>query len=163
MSEAPLQFYFDFISPYAYLAWKAVGALAARHGRVVEPAPILFAALLNAHGQKGPAEIAPKRVYIFKHTSRLAAQAGLPLAPPPTHPFNPLLSLRVASLPLPPGPRHALIDALFDAAWGGQGGVETPEQVTAAAARAGLDGAALVAQASSPEGKARLREQTERA
>lgn len=163
MTGSPLRFYFDFISPYAYLAWKAIGPLAARHGRPLEPVPILFAALLNTHGQKGPAEIPPKRAYTYKHTFRMAALAGLPLVPPPAHPFNPLLSLRVASLPLPEAARASLIDALYDAAWGGRGGVESPDQVAAAASRAGLDGASLIAQASAPEAKARLREQTERA
>lgn len=158
-----LTFYFDFISPYAYLAWKAIGPLAARHQMTLRPVPILFAALLNAHGHKGPAEIPPKRIYTFKHTFRMARLAGLPLVPPPSHPFNPLLALRVASLPMADEARFPLIDALYDAAWGGLGGVETPERVAASAARAGLDGASLVAQASTPEAKERVRVQTEKA
>ena len=71
-SPAPLQLYFDFISPYAYLAWTQVHALAARHGRPVQPVPVLFAALLDANGQKGPAEIPRKRVWVFKDTLRHA-------------------------------------------------------------------------------------------
>jgi hypothetical protein len=63
----PLLFYFDFLSPYAYLAWCEIHNLAARHQREVVPIPVLLAALLRAHGQRGPAEIAPKREYIFKH------------------------------------------------------------------------------------------------
>lgn len=158
MPGAPLVFYFDFISPYAYVAWHEAGALAERHGRALDVAPILFAALLDAHGHKGPAEIPAKRLYTFKDAYRKAHRAGLPaLRPPPTHPFNPLLALRVASLPMDEGERRRLVDALFASAWADGHGVETPEAVAAAAARAGLDGAALVRAASEPSAKEHLR------
>src|SRR5215468_8820411 len=90
--------HFDFLSPYAYLAWCALPALAERYGQTIRPVPTLLAALL-AHGQtRGPAEIPAKRVYVFKDTLRSAALMGVPLSPPPSHPFNPLLALRVAGL-----------------------------------------------------------------
>jgi 2-hydroxychromene-2-carboxylate isomerase len=161
--SAPIRFLFDFISPYAYLAWTQIHALAERHGRVVEPVPILFAALLDAHGHKGPAEIPPKRIYIFKDVVRTAHVLGVPLAPPPTHPFNPLLALRAASLPLGDAGRRALIDELFRAAWGGGAGVDDPGKVARAATTAGLDGDAIVEAAQGPEAKARLRAQTDAA
>jgi len=67
-----ITFYFDFLSPYAYIAWTQIQPLALRHGRRVEPAPVLLAGLLNAHGQKGPAEIPAKRAYVFKDVLRKA-------------------------------------------------------------------------------------------
>jgi 2-hydroxychromene-2-carboxylate isomerase len=155
-----IHFLFDFISPYAYIAWTQVHALAARHGCSVEPVPILFAALLDAHGHKGPAEIPPKRVYVFKHVLRTAHRLGLPLTPPPGHPFNPLLALRVASLPMSGPTRRELIDRLFAATWGGGPGVEDPAVVARLASEAGLDGAAAVEEAGTAESKARLRGQT---
>src|ERR1700722_4526563 len=112
-----ITFYFDFISPYAYLAWTQVHALASRHDCEVVPKPILFAALLDANGQKGPAEIPNKRIYTFKDVVRSAARLGVPLAAPASHPFNPLLALRVASAELDARRRRALIDALFAATW----------------------------------------------
>ena len=154
---------FDFISPYAYLAWTQIHAVAERHRASVEPVPVLFAALLNAHGQKGPAEIPAKRVYVFKDVLRHAHRLGIPLTPPPTHPFNPLLSLRAASLDLPADRRRALIDALYRATWGGGGGVEGAAAVAAQARSVGLDGEEIVAMASTEASKARLRRQTEEA
>ena len=112
-----LVFYFDFISPYSYLAWTQIHDLAARHQRVVDPVPVLFAALLDHHGQKGPAEIPPKRLYMFKHVLRLASELGVELSVPAAHPFNPLLSLRVASLEMPADDRRRVIDALYRAVW----------------------------------------------
>jgi 2-hydroxychromene-2-carboxylate isomerase len=160
---AALTYVFDFISPYAYLGWHGIHALAQRHGRQVEPVPVLFAALLDALGSKGPAEIPPKRVYIFKHVLRLAHRIGVPLQPPPAHPFNPLLALRVAGLPLASEDRRRVIDVLFEATWGGGQGVDTPQKVSDVLTAAGFDGAAMVHEASSEPAKARLRQQTDAA
>jgi 2-hydroxychromene-2-carboxylate isomerase len=156
----PIRFHFDFLSPYAYIAWTQIHALAERHGRAVEPVPVVLAALL-AHGQtKGPAEIPAKRVWVYKDTVRTAHLLGLPFGPPPTHPFNPLLALRAVAI-APADHQRAFIDALFAEAWGGGQGVDTAEKVQAIADRVGLDGAALVAGAQAPEAKDRLRRYTE--
>jgi 2-hydroxychromene-2-carboxylate isomerase len=163
MSAPTIRFLFDFLSPYAYLAWTQIHPLAERVGAEVEPVPVLFAALLKAYGQKGPADIPPKRVYIFKSVLRWARKLGVPLAPPPEHPFNPLLALRAASLPMPPGERRRVIDALFAATWAGGRGVEQQAEVMTAVAAAGLDGEAVAREAASPEAKARLRTQTDAA
>jgi len=159
-----LAFFFDFISPYAYVAWKGIRAVGARHGRTVEVVPVLFAAILDAHGQKGPAEIPAKREFTFRDAYRKAHRAGLPpLRPPPSHPFNPLLALRVASVPMDRDASYRLVDALFDAAWMTGSGVETAERVGEAIVAAGLDAPTLLAEATSAEGKARVRAATDAA
>ena len=158
-----IRFLFDCISPYAHLAWTQLPALAARHGCDVEPVPVLFAALLNAWGHKGPAEIPPKRTWAFKNVVRSAHRLGVPLVPPPTHPFNPLLALRLMVLPLPEEKRFRLISALFAATWGGGPGVTDPVVVEGLLAAAGLDGAALIAAAGGNAAKECLRQNTEEA
>lgn len=158
-----IRFVFDYISPYAYLAWTQVHPIAERHGAEVEPVPVLFAGLLDAHGQKGPAEIPSKRLYVFKDVLRRAHLLGVPLSVPPSHPFNPLLALRVSSIAAPPAARRALIDGLFRATWGGGPGVTDPEVIVAIASAAGLDGRSLIEAAGAPETKALLRRQTEEA
>jgi 2-hydroxychromene-2-carboxylate isomerase len=159
----PIRFYFDYISPYSYIAWTQIRRLAASHGRRVEPIAVLFAALLNANGQKGPAEIPSKRVYIFKDVLRKAHRLGVPFSMPPTHPFNPLLALRVSSLPMADEARMALVDALFKATWAGGSGVEDPVSVAGIVSANGLDGETLVAEAAGSDAKARLRRQTDEA
>jgi len=156
-----IEFQFDFISPYAYLAWTQIHALADRHGVGVKPTPVLFAAFLNAHGHKGPAEIPPKRVYIFKDVMRTAAALGVPLQPPPTHPFNPLLGLRVASLDMEEEVRRELVDRLYAETWGGGVGLTDPVDVERIAALCGVPNA--VERAHTAESKQRVRSQTERA
>lgn len=156
-----MRFYFDYISPYAYLGWTRVAWLERETGREVEPVPILFAGLLNHFGQKGPAEIAPKRDYIFKHVLRLAHSFGVPLRPPPAHPFNPLVALRVTAAIEDPKQQRMAIDALFAATWGGGGGVDGADAVRWALAGTGLPVEELIERAQSAEIKARVRRQTE--
>jgi 2-hydroxychromene-2-carboxylate isomerase len=158
-----LRFYFDYISSNAYLAWKQLPPLASRFGVTIEPIPVLFAGLLEAHGQLGPAEVRPKALWMAKNNLRKAIRLGLPLNRPRHHPFSPLLALRVSGLPLPETDRSALIDALFDAVWARELHVSEPAVVAEIATQLGLDGAMLVAQAQEPEAKARLRAQTDAA
>jgi 2-hydroxychromene-2-carboxylate isomerase len=158
-----LTFYFDYISPYAYLAWTQIHRLAERNGRRVEPVPVLFAALLDANGQKGPAEITRKRTYIFKDVVRSARVLGEPIAPPATHPFNPLLALRVTGADMPAADRRTLIDAIFRATWAGSIDVTDAHRMTEILGGAGLDGKALVDWAGTPEAKDRVRTNTKAA
>jgi 2-hydroxychromene-2-carboxylate isomerase len=158
-----LRFYFDYISHNAYIAWTQVYALAARHDRTVEPVPVLFAGLLNAHGQKGPAEIPAKAWWMAKDLLRKSARLGVPLQPPASHPFNPLLSLRASLVPQDAGDQRRLIDALFRAAWVERQNISAPAVVAAAANAAGLDGQAIVAATQSDAIKQRLRAGTDAA
>lgn len=160
---APIRFYFDFISPFAYLAFKRVGALAQRHERELEPVPVLFAAMLDHHGHLGPAEIPPKRELIFRQCVRRAARRELAFSPPPAHPFNPLLGLRVASLDWDPDTRMRVIDRFYDATWGGGPGIEDPTIVSGLLDELGLDGSELIVRAQTPENKQRVRTQTDEA
>lgn len=90
-----IRWYHDFISPFAYLHWPRVRALAATHA--VESVPILFASVLDAIGQKGPAELAGKREFTYRHVLWRARRDGVPLRFPDAHPFNPLPALRLAT------------------------------------------------------------------
>jgi len=110
--DAPLRWYFDVISPFAYLQWPKVKALAARRDVVL--VPVLFAAVLAARGQKGPAEIPGKREFTYRHVLWQARQAGVPLRFPPAHPFNPVAALRLC---IAGGCTPAVVDAVFDWIW----------------------------------------------
>src|SRR5438552_4809616 len=117
VAHGTVRFYFDYISSNAYLAWTQLPKLCDRYAFTIEPVPVLFAGLLEAHGQLGPAEIPAKALWTAKNNVRKATLLDVPLNPPAFHPFNPLLALRVSSPPLDAAARHALIGALFDAVW----------------------------------------------
>ena len=158
-----IRFYFDYISPNAYLAWTQLPALAERNGCVIEPVPVLFAGLLDANRQLGPAEVPAKMRWMWKNIVRKAAVIGVALNVPAFHPFNPLLALRVSSLALDAKQRLALIDALFGAVWVRGLHIAEPSVIEKVATETGLDGAALIARAQQPACKAELRKQTDQA
>ena len=89
-----VDWYFDFISPFAYLQSERLATLG-RNVRV-RYRPILFAAVLEANGQKGPAEIAAKRAFTYRFCVWQAKALGIPFKFPHEHPFNPLPLLRLA-------------------------------------------------------------------
>jgi 2-hydroxychromene-2-carboxylate isomerase len=165
VSEDPrrVRFLFDYISSNAYLAWIELPKIAARYGAAIEPVPVLFAGLLEAHGQLGPAEVRPKALWMARNNLRKAALLGVPLEPPAHHPFNPLLALRVSALPMPDASRSKLIGALFEAVWVRGLHVSDPDTIARLASAAGLDGVAVVEQAGGAEAKARLRADTDAA
>src|SRR5690242_12244627 len=85
--------YFDLVSPFAYLALPAVEALARRHP--VHFRPVLLGALLSRWGLLGPAELAPKRLCTYRLVQFTADRSGLKLRFPPRHPFRSLDALRL--------------------------------------------------------------------
>ena len=114
-----IEFYFDPISPYAWLASTRLAELEQASGMEIIAKPILFAGLLKAHGNIGPAEIAAKRHYTFRDVLRRAQSLGLSIESVPNHPFNPLLSLRVCTAIKDNAKRKQLGVALMNTGWGG--------------------------------------------
>jgi 2-hydroxychromene-2-carboxylate isomerase len=96
MAVPQLTFYVDFISPYAYLAFERLPQALQGVSHAVRYQPILFGSLLQHHGTIGPAELAPKRAWTYRHVSWLAQAQGTPMQMPVSHPFNPLPLLRLA-------------------------------------------------------------------
>lgn len=125
-------FHFDFVSPYAWLAFERLPQVLEGCSVEVAYRPLLFAALLRRHANKGPAEIEPKRAWTFRHVHWLAQQHGIALDTPAVHPFNPLALLRLA---LACGPNRRVVDVVFRHAWVGGGDPNEPARLAALAAR----------------------------
>lgn len=104
--------YFDFISPFAYIGLNRLKELPA--GVAIEYRPVLFAGLLNHWGQKGPAELPTKRRYTYRWSHWWAHSLGLPLRYPAAHPFNPLHHLRLA---IACGSTPDAVRKIFDSVW----------------------------------------------
>jgi 2-hydroxychromene-2-carboxylate isomerase len=164
MSRLPVKFYFDAISPYAWLAWRPLKEITARHGIVLDPVPVLFAGLLKANGQLGPAEIPNKRLWLIKDVMRRADSQGMKVLAPPTHPFNPLLALRVASIDMEVDMKHNLVQELLDAAWRHGKDISNDSVVADICTSVGLNGKLCVQRArEEADVKDRLKTQTESA
>ncbi len=121
-------FYFDVVSPYAYLAFERIPHVLEGLSYEVHYQPVLLAGLLSHFGQKGPAEIEPKRAWTFRHAAWMARQHGLPLQMPSVHPFNPLPLLRLALAVSARGllPNRWICEQLFRHVWCSEDGPQDP-------------------------------------
>jgi 2-hydroxychromene-2-carboxylate isomerase len=91
---ATVAWYFDFVTPFAYLQSEQLHLLGPKTR--VRYRPVLFAALLAAHAHKGPAEIPRKRAFTYRFALWEARRLSIPFKMPHEHPFNPLPLLRLA-------------------------------------------------------------------
>ncbi len=151
-----VDWYFDVISPFAYLQAERLAEVEAV--AEVRCVPILFAGLLERWGQKGPAEIAPKRRFTYRYFVWAATRRGLTPKVPPAHPFNPLKLLRLA-IALD-ARRDAVLD-IFRFVWRDGMSSDDPASWKLLCDRLGVPDAD--ARIAAPEVKARLRENGERA
>jgi len=87
LQRPPVQFYFDFSSPYAYIASEWIEAVAARHGRRVQWHAILLGATFQAAELKTPVSHPLKRDYVLRDFERSARFAGLPYRQPEAFPI----------------------------------------------------------------------------
>lgn len=107
-----MRWYFDFISPYAYLQSTVLEQFA--ESESVECVPVLFAGLLKHFGNLGPAEVRPKREWTFRNVVWLAHRDSIDLKLPVHHPFNPLPLLRLSIVK---GNDIATVQRLFRYVW----------------------------------------------
>lgn len=153
--KARVEFYFDPVSPYSWLAARQIDRVDAA-GATVEFRPVLFAGLLAAHGNKGPAEMPAKRAYTMRDVLRTAARLGLQVLGPPTHPFNPLRALRMCIALDDAGERRRFDLALMDGAWERGFDLTDDAVLVALAQECALDGRALLMRANDADVKQRL-------
>lgn len=156
-----LVFHFDVVSPYAWLAFDALPQALEGCSYWVDYQPVLFAGLLQRHAHKGPAEIAPKRDWTYRHVAWLAHRQGTPLQMPAVHPFSPLPLLRLMLACAPAGglPNRRVVEAAFRHVWAADGAdPRDPARLSALA-----ESLAPVRDPSGPEVKAELRASTEAA
>lgn len=132
-----LRFYFDPVSPFAYLAFERLPQALEGLSFSVDYQPILFAGLLAHWGQKGPAEIEPKRAWTFRHVGWLAHRHGIDMQTPAQHPFNPLALLRLALACAPEGmtPSRHVCEQIFRHVWVGGQDANEPQRLAALAQR----------------------------
>jgi 2-hydroxychromene-2-carboxylate isomerase len=130
-------FWFDPISPYAYLAFEQLPQALVGCSYEVQYKPVLLAGLLKHWGQKGPAEITPKRAWTYRQIAWIAQRHGVTLQLPRVHPFNPLPLLRLALAAGETGdtPNRRVVELLMHHVWhGGEDALDPSRLATLAAA-----------------------------
>lgn len=117
-----ITFFLDFISPYAYLAFKALPQALEGLSYSVSYQPVFLGGVLKARQQLGPAELPGKREWVYRQSQWLAQAQGVRLDLPSGHPFNPLGLLRLAVASDAHGlPNRYVCETLFRHVWEGGG------------------------------------------
>jgi 2-hydroxychromene-2-carboxylate isomerase len=163
-TEAPLatlEYFYDFTSPYSYLASTRVEDLARRTGATLRYRPFLLGGVFKATGNHAPVEIQAKGRHMWVDLQRWARRLGVPLEMPARFPVPSILALRAALAAERQGELAPFTQAVFRAVWAEGKDIGDPEVLAAVADGAGLAGKALVAAA--PDYKAALAAQTQEA
>lgn len=158
-----VDFYFDFGSPAAYLAWRRIGAVAARTGATVKPIPMLLGGLFKATGNSAPLTVPAKGAYLFVDLSRFARKFGVPLKLNSAFPINTVTLMRGAAGYDGTDKFCTYCDAVFDAIWRDDRNMGDPAVVAEVLAAAGLDPAEFEALVADQAVKDRLKTNTEAA
>lgn len=157
-----VEFYFDVGSPAAYLAWTQLPALCAGAGGVLEYRPMLLGGVFQATGNQSPMNIPAKGSYMQADLERFARRYGVLFRHNPHFPINTLMLMRVAAGLQVRDPARLVpyVDAVYRAIWVDGKDMNDPAVVADVLGRAGFDAAALLALASDPDVKDRLKSLT---
>jgi 2-hydroxychromene-2-carboxylate isomerase len=135
------EFWFDFGSPAAYLAFTQIPSIEAETGAKAVYRPMLLGGVFQATGNHSPATIPAKGKYIFNDFNRYAKRYGVPFNNNPHFPINTLLLMRGAAGMLEQQPEQflAYCSAVFQAIWINALNMNDPATVGAALHKAGFD------------------------
>lgn len=164
--KTPIDFYFDFSSPYGYLMAEKIDAVAAKHGRKVKWHPILLGVIFQATGSRPPADgVSSKGIYMLHDFQRSARFLGVPYNPPSRFPLPTQNAARafywLDAQDCALARQFAL--TIYRAFFVDDLDISSPETVLEIAARLGVDRNSLAAALQSPEIKATLKAQCEAA
>jgi 2-hydroxychromene-2-carboxylate isomerase len=115
-----IEFFFDYLSPYSFLAWNMVKKnikVLKGHGELIYT-PVILSQVIHANDTKGPAEIKSKRDYLMKNCLRYSSKHNIDFNIPKTLPFNSLEALRLSQFKLMGDRQAEFIDMCFKFSWG---------------------------------------------
>ena len=157
--NAPIEFFFDFSSPYGYLASQKIDALAAKHGRSVDWHPILLGVMFRATGMAPLTEVPMKGEYSKRDFLRSARFHGLRFRMPSRFPIPTQAAARIVVWLEAKDPALAVrvAKALFHAYFADDIDISRPDAAVAVAAKEGVDAAAARAAIDDPAVKDALK------
>jgi 2-hydroxychromene-2-carboxylate isomerase len=165
LSNQPIEFFFDFTCPYAYIASTRLEQFSVQAERSLELSPVLLGGLFQALDQPQNMSTTlslPKAENNRKELVRWASWYNVPLRTPLRHPNRSVLALRTL-LACPRDSWGAVMASFYAVYWAEAGDLSDPAALSARLDALGLRGERLVAEAGSPEIKAELRQRTDRA
>jgi 2-hydroxychromene-2-carboxylate isomerase len=157
---SPIEFYFDFISPYGYLASTRIETLSARYARTVEWKPFLLGVtVLKIMGLKPLMNTPLKSDYVRRDKPRMARLLGVPFEQPNMRGVDSLRASRAFLWLKERDPQRAkpFAHRIFSRLWARREDITSAEAVAEEAGALGVDTPALIAAIESAEGKQRLK------
>ncbi len=162
--EKTVEFLFDVVSPTAYLAYKRLPEIAERTGATIKWTPVFLGGIMKGSGNVPPGTVPAKGEYMEHDLVRCAARYDIPFTFNHHFPVNTLMLQRAAVAVLDEQGEDAfrrLIDACFEAMWVEGKDLGDPDVVAEVLAEAGFDPNELVARASDPAIKEKLKDNTD--
>jgi len=156
-----VDFYYDFGSPTAYLAWTQLPAICARHNAQLNYQPILLGGVFKAVENTSPVTIKPKGEWLFADIIRFAERYGVPFEMNPYFILNTLGIMRGAIWAKQAGCIEPYNTAMYQAVWVNGRDMTNPDEIAAVVNEAGLDAGAMAEAVQSPEIKQGLIQATE--
>ena len=123
----PFDFYFDFVSPYSFLAHKQIRKIEKREGIKIRYKPILVGGLHNLHGIKAPAFIPAKAKHMIRDCKLIAAKNGVKFKFNSYFPIRSLNLMRGVFVAEEDNIKSYYIDSIFNTIW--QDGLNMNDQV----------------------------------
>ena len=162
---APIDFYFDFSSPYGYLASRKIEALAQAHGRKVNWRPILLGVAFKTTGMAPLPQLPLKGPYSMRDFLRSARFHGIAYRQPENFPVSTIAAARAFYWLQEKDPAQAvaLARALYDAYFREGVDISKPENVVQIAAALGVNAEALAAALNDPAVKEKTRHEVDAA
>jgi 2-hydroxychromene-2-carboxylate isomerase len=161
---ATIEFFYDFTSPYSYLASTRVKEVADRTGATFEPRPFALGGVFKAVGtDKIPAENPYKAAYMARDVAAWARDYGVPFAFPDTFPANTIKAMRAVLAVEDRSDAWRLTQALYNAYWGEGRDISQLDVLMDVITKADLNAADLLTATERPEIKARLKANGEEA
>jgi len=155
-----LEFFYDYVSPYSFLADSQLAGLAERTGAEIVYRPFLLGGVMQATGNSPPIGVPAKGAYMAVDLQRWCAEYGVQIAPNPHFPVNTITAMRGALVTLKEGGFPAYHEALFRSVWCDGLNVADADVLRGVLEKAGLDAAAILARCSAPETKEALKAST---
>ncbi|MGH2901401.1 MAG: 2-hydroxychromene-2-carboxylate isomerase [Solirubrobacteraceae bacterium] len=155
-----VELFYDYVSPFSYLANSQIPGLAKRTGAEVVYRPFLLGGVMQATGNQPPATLPARGAYMPKDIARWVRRYGLPFRFNPSFPMNTLHAMRAALAAQELGVFPAYHAALFRAAWEEPRNLADAAELRDVIAKAGLDAERILARAGADEIKARLKANT---
>ena len=159
-----IDFYFDFGSPTAYVAYRRLQQLRSQYQCQINYRPVLLGGLFKATGNTSPVMVAAKAAYIMKQDlPRFVELYNVPFNNNPHFPINTLHLMRGAVALLEQDQFDTYIETVFDASWANGENMGDAETLANVLTNAGLDAQHIIAATQDPEVKAALISHTEAA